>query len=43
MVKIDRTGEEAYNNFGSEMVICRYKMNRDLDVFSLNITGMVKT
>lgn len=33
MVKIDRTGEEAYNNFGSKMVICRYKMNRDLDVF----------
>ena len=30
--KIDRTGEENVNNFGSRMVIVRYRMRRDVDV-----------
>lgn len=29
----DRTGEENYNNFGSKMIIIRYRMNRDIDVY----------
>lgn len=31
--KIDRTGEENINNFGSKMVIVEYRMNRDIDVY----------
>lgn len=31
--KIDRTGEKNINNFGSEMVITEYRMNRDIDVY----------
>ena len=30
---IDRTGEENYNNFGSKMIITRYKTNKDIDVY----------
>lgn len=30
---IDRTGEENRNNFGSEMIITRYKANKDIDVY----------
>lgn len=30
---IDRTGEININNFGSEMVIVGYRMNRDIDVY----------
>ena len=38
--KIDRTGEERLNNFGSKMVITGYRSVRDIDVyFSLNIIG----
>ena len=33
MAKIDRTGETRVNNFGSEMIIVEYKMNRDVDVY----------
>lgn len=33
MNKIDRTGEKAINNFGSEMIICRYNSVRDIDVY----------
>ena len=29
----DRTGEENYNKFGSKMIIIRYRMNRDIDVY----------
>ena len=31
--KIDRTGEERVNNFGSKMVIKEYRNNRDIDVY----------
>ena len=31
--KIDRTGEEGYNKFGSKMVIIRYKNTKDIDVY----------
>lgn len=31
--KIDRTGERAVNNFGSEMVIVKYNNKRDIDVY----------
>lgn len=31
--KIDRIGEEGYNNFGSEIVIKEYKNNKDIDVY----------
>ena len=30
---IDRTGETRINNFGSQMIIIRYRMNRDIDVY----------
>ena len=30
---IERTGEENYNNFGSKMIITRYKTNKDIDVY----------
>lgn len=33
MSKIDRKGEKNYNNFGSKMVIVRYKTNRDMEVY----------
>ena len=31
--KIDRTGEERVNNFGSKMIIKEYRTNRDIDVY----------
>ena len=31
--KIDRTGEENVNTFGSKMVIKEYRNNRDIDVY----------
>lgn len=31
--KIDRTGEERLNNFGSKMVITGYRGVRDIDVY----------
>ena len=31
--KIDRTGEETYNNFGSKMIIKEYKDGKDMDVY----------
>ena len=31
--KIDRTGEERLNNFGSKMIITKYNNNRDMDVY----------
>ena len=31
--KIDRTGEEGYNKFGSKMIINTYKGARDIDVY----------
>ena len=31
--KIDRTGEEEYNNFGSKMIIKEYRKARDIDVY----------
>ena len=33
MEKIDRTGEEKTNNFGSTMVIKEYRGNKDIDVY----------
>ena len=33
VAKIDRTGEERVNSFGSKMVIVGYRMNRDIDVY----------
>lgn len=33
VAKIDRTGERNINNFGSEMIITRYKTNKDIDVY----------
>ena len=31
--KINRTGEERVNNFGSKMVIKEYRTNRDIDIY----------
>ena len=31
--KIDRTGEEGYNNFGSKMIIKEYRGRYDIDVY----------
>ena len=31
--KIDRIGERNYNTFGSEMIITKYRTNRDIDVY----------
>ena len=31
--KIDRTGEEMYNNFNSKMIIVRYNNRFDIDVY----------
>ena len=31
--KIDRTGEETYNNFGSKMIITKYNNAHDMDVY----------
>ena len=31
--KIDRTGEETYNNFGSKMIITKYRGCMDIDVY----------
>lgn len=31
-VKIDRVGEENYNNFGSKMIIINYRKRKDIDV-----------
>lgn len=31
--KIDRTGEESINNFGSKMIITRYNNARDIDIY----------
>lgn len=33
MGRIDRTGEERYNNFGSKMIITKYNNNYDMDVY----------
>ena len=33
VVKIDRTGEESINNFGSKIVITKYNYARDIDVY----------
>ena len=33
MGKIDRTGEENINNFGSKMIIKGYRKNKDIDVY----------
>lgn len=30
---INRIGEKGINNFGSEMIIVRYKMRRDIGVY----------
>ena len=32
MRKIDRTGEKAINNFGSEMIIVKYKNTNNMNV-----------
>ena len=31
--KIDRTGEETYNNFGSKMIITKYNNRFDIDIY----------
>ena len=33
MGKIDRTGEERYNKFGSKMMITKYNNAHDMDVY----------
>ena len=33
MRKIDRTGEEGYNNFGSKMIVKEYRGANDLDIY----------
>ena len=33
MKKIDKTGEEILNNFGSKMIIKEYRNNKDIDVY----------
>ena len=33
MSKIDRTGEERINNFGSKMIIKEYRKYSDIDVY----------
>ena len=43
MKKVDRTGEERLNNFGSKMVIVEYRKNSDVDIYiSLSIIGQLK-
>ena len=32
MGKINRTGEETINNFGSKMIIKEYRNNREIDI-----------
>lgn len=32
-VKVNRIGERNYNNFGSEMVIVKYRINKNIDVY----------
>lgn len=39
---IDRTGETRINNFGSQMIIIRYRMNRDIDVYFQNMIIFLK-
>lgn len=43
--KIDRTGETKVNNFGSEMVIIKYKKWEDVDIYfpEYNWTAKNKT
>ena len=31
--KINRTGEESYNNFGSKMIISKYRKAIDIDIY----------
>ena len=31
--KIDRTGEEGYNNFGSKIIVKEYRKAIDIDVY----------
>lgn len=31
--KVNRVGEESYNNFGSKMIIVGYRTNKDIDVY----------
>ena len=33
VAKVNRTGEVGYNNFGSEMIIIRYRTNKDVDIY----------
>ena len=33
VAKIDRTGEESINNFGSKIVIVNYRKYSDIDVY----------
>ena len=33
VAKIDRTGDEKYNNFGSLMIIKEYRTKRDIDIY----------
>ena len=33
VIKVDRTSEESYNNFGSKMVIKKYRGTKDIDVY----------
>ena len=43
MNKIDRTGERKVNNFGSEIIIVRYKNVRDIDVYFLEYDWTFKS
>ena len=36
MGKLDRLGEERYNNFGSKIVISRYAKSKDIDICQSN-------
>ena len=42
VAKIDRTGEEGYNNFGSKMIIVRSNGNNDIDILFPKYKYIVK-
>ena len=42
VAKIDRTGEVGYNNFGSKMIIVKYRIRMDIDVYFPEYNWVVK-
>ena len=40
VAKLDRTGEENINNFGSKMEVINYRKFNDIDVYIEELTGI---